>query len=198
MPKRIEIDEEELVRHQNLARTVSTIMANPDARVLVEQAVKKQWPEAKTPALDELKARQDLTSGVESKLDKFLEEQRTKEAKQEQDAKLNQLMKRREDGISTLRKQGWRDSAVKAVETLMDEKGILDPADAAAIYEKQNPPETLMQPGSTGAWNFMETAIASDEADADLKKLIETKGANDMIADTMARKALQEFRGQGR
>ena len=193
MPK-IEIDEEMLVRHQHLAQTVSKLMDNPKARELVEQAVKLEFPNAKTPLLDSKAQQHAVVSGVEKKLDDFIAQQQAERAEREKNDKLAAINKTVEDGMAALKARGWRDAGLKAVREIMDQKGILDPIDAAAIYERDHPPEPLMNPGSSGAWNFLEQQ--SEEPDKDIEKLIESKGQNEFIADKMAREALQDFRGQ--
>jgi hypothetical protein len=78
----------------------------------------------------------------------------------------------------------------------MDAKGILDPEDAALIFERDNPPPPPAMPGGSGPWNFMEP---SPESGDDIKKLIESKGENGLLLDKMVREGLAEVRGtQGR
>ena len=73
--------------------------------------------------------------------------------------------------------------------------GHLDPLDAAAIVEKSMPPQAPVTPGGSGAWNFMDTP---NEGEVDLKKMIETKGAQDRIPEKMAWDAINEMRGTPR
>jgi hypothetical protein len=68
--------------------------------------------------------------------------------------------------------------------------------DAVAIFERRNPPTTPIAPGGSGAWNFMDDA--SGDADADIKKMIETKGNSEALLNSMVNKTLQEVRGTQR
>ena len=77
----------------------------------------------------------------------------------------------------------------------MEERGILDIEVAAAFYEKQNPPQVPATPRGMGGWNFVEQV---NDSEADLKKLLDTRGNNEVLADKMAREALNEFRGATR
>jgi len=195
MGKMVEVDEEQLLRDQRLRALVEKIYAHPEAGVLVEQAAKLVDPNAKTPKLDAKKAVTEPMSAVEKKLEEFIAAQ-TK-AQQERDAenKRNELKTRVDTGIANLRRQGWTDEGIKAVEKLMEDKGILDPLDAAAIYEKHNPPPAPTTP-SGGAWNFPE--IPKDGGDLFEKALLDSKGQNDLIAEREAMNVLNEIRGSRR
>src|SRR5260370_1151126 len=79
-----------------------------------------------------------------------------------------------EDGISKLVAEGWMPDGIAAVRKLMEEKAIIDPAIAAAYYEKTHPPAAPVA-GGGGPWNFIDATAAGGD-DPDWKKLIETKG----------------------
>ncbi len=89
------------------------------------------------------------------------------------------------------------DPGVLKVKAIMEEKGLLDVDDAVAIFERRNPPPAPIAPGGSGAWNFMDDTAAGD-ADADIKKMIETKGNSDALLNTMINKTLGEVRGSRR
>ena len=77
----------------------------------------------------------------------------------------------------------------------MDEKGITDPLDAAAIFERHHPQPAPVEPKGFGAWGFMDNVQDDDKF---VKSLLETKGDVDNVVDREARQALQEFRGPSR
>ncbi len=77
----------------------------------------------------------------------------------------------------------------------MEDKGILDADIAAAYFEKQHPPQAPVTPGGSGAWNFMDMPA---DGDADLKKLVETKGESEQLIQKMAIDALNDVRGASR
>ena len=77
----------------------------------------------------------------------------------------------------------------------MKEKGIVDPLIAAAYVEKMLPPQLPATPSGGTSWNFIEGV---QDGEADLKKLIESKGNYEPLIDKMAHEALSEVRGQVR
>lgn len=192
MSRAVEIDEAEYMKLRQLSGVVNTIMKNPDARKFVEKAHKLVDPNAATPTLDRDAAIVAPVSTLEKKIDDFIASTTKREDEREQNQKLNALKAQHEQGIAKLRRDGWTDDGIKAVEKLMDEKGLLDPLDAAAIHEKAHPPQAVAAPSGVGAWNFAEGIAAEDP----LKKLLDTKGKNDLVADKMASDVLNEFRQQ--
>lgn len=197
MSRRVEIDETELVRHRRLANTVNTILSNPQAKRLVEQAHKLVDPKAATPTLDQDKVVNEPFEAFRKEFSEQLGAIKDTLAESKKISQLDALKRQHDEGISSLRKQGWTDEGIKAVETLMEQKGLLDPLDAAAIYEKAHPPAPPVTPsgGAQGAWNFTE-GVTDDQAD--IKKLLDTKGQNDLIVERMAANVLADVRGSRR
>ena len=197
MPK-VEIDEEDVRRYARLEGAVNTLWANPKARELIQQAQKIVDPNAKTPDLD---AKQQMLAPVEAVTKEFRDyvaKTETEKAEAAKNAKMAEIQGRHAAGIAELRRQKYTDEGIKKIEALMEEKGILDPLDAAAIFERSNPPPTPIAPtgGGVGGWNFAEAT--GDAADAFAKRLMETKGALDGIVEQEARNAIAEVRGQSR
>lgn len=187
----VEIDEAEFRRLSGLNNFASKILANPEAAALLEKAAKTVDPTVKTPRLDQQAAASAPLTEMQKKIDDLQKTITDNAAEAAKNRTLETLQSQRDRGISALRSQGYLDSGIEAVQKLMEEKGILDPLDAAAIYEKNHPPQVVNTPG-TGGWNFMDQV--TDESDADIKKLIETKGELDPHVDQMARKALNDIR----
>lgn len=193
MSKVVEIDEAEFVRLNGLNNFAHRMLQHPEAGKLLEQAGKLVDPNLKTPRLDAAAQQLAPVKTVQEELAALRKQLEDDKANSARDQTLNALRSQRDNGIADLRRQGWTDDGIKGVEKLMEEKGILDPLDAAAIFEKHNPPQSPVMPGSTGGWGFMDN-MTSDDSDADLKKLIETKGEVDSVTDHIARKALHEVR----
>lgn len=193
MSKKVEIDEVDLVRYRDLAQNVQHVMKHPQARLLVQQAHKIVNPDAITPELDTHHQVMAPVKALEKKFDDFISGVGKQAEDNQRAATLANLKAQEERGIAELRRQGWNDEGITAVQKMMSEKGILDPLDAAAIFEKHHPPQQVATPSGTGAWNFAE-GLADDQVD--LKKLLDTKGQNDVVADNMAQTALNEFRTQ--
>jgi hypothetical protein len=188
----VEVDEEQLRRDSVLRATVAKILQDPKAKRLMEQAHKMVDKDAVTPGLDteeKIEAAVGATKAEIEALKKQLAEDREK---REHEAKVGALQKSIEDGIAKLVSEGWMPDGITAVRKLMEDKGIVDPAIAAAYYEKTHPAPAPVA-GGGGPWNFIEASAAGD--DPDWKKLIETKGENDAIVDKMARDALNDMRG---
>ena len=189
-----EIDEAELVRLKKLEQQVGAILKMPGARKKLAAAVKDVNPK------DPLAAEADVVDPVDQRfaaVEQLLADERKAredgEAKRVQDNKFAELATTKTRGIAALRADRWTDDGIKGVEKLMEKKGILDPLDAAAIYEKQHPPQMPIVPaGGSGSWNFMAPPA---ETETDLKALIETKGENIALVDKMAWGAIQEVRG---
>ena len=190
----VEIDEAELARLRSVETRVGALLKNPGARKKLAAAVKDVNPKdplaAEADAVDPVEQR---FADLQAQLAAEKKAREDSEAKRTQDATLAGLAKVRTDGIAALRAEKWTDAGIAAVEKLMEEKGILDPLDAAAIYERAHPPTVPIAPTSgSGGWNFM-AAPAEDQTD--LKSLIETKGESIPLVDKMAWDAIQEVRG---
>ena len=193
MARLVEIDEDEFNRLKSLHGVASAIYANPKARLKLEEAQKMVNPNAATPALDELTARNEPIEGVNKRLaelEKTLAEER---ATHEREQKLSGIKAMQNEGFAKLRQQHFTTDGITAIEKLMEEKGILDPLDAAAIFEKHNPPQQVATPGGgSGGWNFLD---AVGDSDVDLKRLIETKGESEPLLNKMVNESLNDIRG---
>lgn len=188
----VEISEEDFLRTNKLRETVQTILSNPKAKLLVQEATRMVYPNAVTPELDQQKTQSTVAQDFEA----FKKEIAEKEAKRDAEAKLHAFNQQHEAGFDKLRRErGFTDAGVAEIRKIMEEKGILDHEIAADHWEKQHPPQDITRPG-TGAWNF--TQMAQGDEDADLKKLIESKGENGQLLDKMAHEALMDVRGQPR
>jgi hypothetical protein len=195
MAKLVEIDETELLRSQQLRATVEKILAHPEGRELVERAHKLVDPNAKTPALDAKKVVTEPIEQIRSEMTEFFKKQNEANEKREAEANRAAIQSKVDAGLAKLKRDGWTPEGIKAVEALMEEKGLLDPLDAADLYEKRNPPAMPATP-SGGSWNFPE--IPKDGGDAYEKALLDSKGSNDLIAERQAMEVLNEIRGARR
>ena len=194
--KTVEVDEEDLVRSEQLRNTLGAIMRNPKAKLLAQQAHKLVDPNAITPELDAATAQNDSISGAEKKINEFIAAQEKRDADKAEADRLAKLNSDFESGRRSLKSQKWTDDGIKKLEEFMEQKGILDHEIAAAAFEKLHPPPTPVTPGGSGSWNFLD--LPTEGADADLQKLIESKGENSALIDKMAHEAINEVRGQSR
>jgi len=195
MARLVEIDEEELYRLRGIHGVASKIYADPKARLLLEQAQKMIDPNARTPALEQRAQIDEPIEAVRKQLLEVTARLDEEKASREREQKLAGIKDMQMKGFSKLRQQHFTDEGISAVEKIMEEKGILDPLDAAAIFEKHNPPQQVATPGGSGGWNFMDSVA---DGEADLKRLIETKGESEPLLNKMVNETLSDLRGVAR
>lgn len=179
-----------------LRNVAGKIVAKPESRRLLEQAQKLVDPNAATPMLDEEARTRAPVEALEKTLNDKLAALDKERADEKREANLAAIAQRQTAGLAQLRKQGYTDEGVAAVQKLMEDKGLLDVDDAVAIFERANPPQMPSTPqgGMTGtAWGF---ADVNDQSDKLIQELIGSKGQNDSVTDRMAANALQDFRSR--
>ena len=191
----VEIDEVELLRLRKQDSTVHALMQNPKAKRKIFEAYKEHDPNARIPELEREEAARAPVSALETTVAELKKQIADDKAEREKNEKLGSLHGSIEQGKVELRRAGWTDEGIAAVEKVMEEKGTTDIAMAAAYYEKLHPPQLPSTPRGHGAWNFTEEVA---DGEADLKRLLATRGDNEIAVDKMAREALNEFRGAGR
>lgn len=195
MALRDDLTEADIQRLVKQDRTIQSLWSNPKAKKKILEAYKEHDPSAKIPELEIEEAARAPVMALEQTVKDLQKQMADDKAEREKEAKLNTLSTSVEKGRQKLRAEGWTDEGIAAVDKLMEERGILDVEMAAAYYEKQNPPQAPANPRGVGAWNFVEQV---QDNEADLKKLLESKGGNESLSDKMARDALNEFRGATR
>lgn len=191
----VEIDEVELLRLRKQDATVHALLANPKAKRKIFEAYKEHDPNARIPELEIEEAARAPVVELQKQVQTLTKKIEDDEAERKKNASLTALNGNIEKGKAKLRKDGWTDEGLAALDKVMEERGILDVEVAAAFYEKQNPPATPATPRGVGGWNFVDQV---QESDVDLKQLLDSKGNNEALADKMAREALNEFRGASR
>lgn len=193
---KVEIDEIEYTQNKQLRDTVAKLMAHPKAAVLVEEARKLVEPEAPTPRLDQHKLIHEPVEAVRGEIAALRKELAEEKAKTEHEAKLTALQRKIESGNASLLKEGWTSDGLKKLDEFREKEGIIDPVLAAAAYERLHGAQTTpAQPtnGGFGAWNF---ASPPKEGEDFVKKLLESKGENDMVVEAEAKKIISDFRGR--
>jgi len=194
MAKIVELDEDEYNRMKALQGVAAKIVANPNARKMLEQAHKLVEPNAPTPLLDQEKAQLEPLNAIKTELTTEIEKLRKEREDEKREATLAAIAQRQQTGLAKLRREGYTDEGVAAVQKLMEDKGLLEVEDAVAIFEKANPPKTPSTPsgGMTGtAWGFADSTESTDKS---IQDLIASKGQNESLVDRMASQALNEFR----
>lgn len=192
----VEIDEADLLRLRRNSDTVNSMLKSPSAKRKLLQALKEVKPD--DPAVKELEqpdpteVRFDALEKRNAELAKQIEDDKTT---RERDGKLSVIKAEQDAGFALLRQDKWTDEGIEKVRKVMEEKGILDVAIAAKWIESQMPPQNPVVPGGGSSWNFMDMPT---DGDADLKKLVESKGENEQLLRKMAHEAISEVRGSPR
>lgn len=190
-----EIDEVELIRLRKQDQTVQTLWGNPKARRKIQEAIKDADPNARFPELELEEAARAPVQALETRFSELEKKIGDDAAEREKNAKLTALTNQVEAGKAKLRKDGWTDDGIAAVEKVMEERGIVDVEIAAAYYEKLHPPQAPITP-RTGGWDFAQP----DQSNEYEKALTANKNAaeNDHLVMSEAMKVLNDIRGARR
>lgn len=198
----VEVDELQLQQSNKLKQTVESWLKNPKARRKVLEAQKLVDPKAEIPELDEpdpIEALRAESSAQIAALQKKIDDDA---AARERDGRIQQLQSLKDTGIKRLREQRYTDDGIKAVEKIMEEKGILDPLDAAAIFERDHPPQMpVAQSGGSGSWNFGELPSSTEDADEKYVDQLLKAGKNGLSDGALSQRISQtigEVRGVAR
>lgn len=192
---KIEVDEGEYNAMVALRGVATKIASNPQARKIFESAHKLVDPNASTPLTDQEAQQLAPVKEIEKKFSDELAALKKEREDEKKERTLGEIADRQTKALAQLRRDGYTDEGVAAIQKLMETKGLLDVDDAVAIFERQNPPPTPVTPvGGIGSWGFSDLSTESDES---IKALISSKGEGgqaDQIIDRMARTAIQEYR----
>jgi len=196
-----EVSELELQQNSKLKQTFETWLKNPKARRKVLEAQKIVDPKADIPELDEPDPLEAIKKESDEKIAALQKQIEDDKAARERDGRLAQLQALKDNGIAKLREKRYTDDGIKAVEKIMEEKGILDPLDAAAIFERDHPPQAPIQQTGTGGWNFGELPSATDDADDKYVDSLLKAGKNGLSDGALSQRIAQtinEVRGNAR
>lgn len=188
----IEVDEEQVRRDGALRATMAKMLGNPKAKALVEEAYKVVDPNAPTPQLDAQRMVSDAVSSTRAEVDALKKQYADDKAAAEQSTRMSAFENKVENGFAKLRAQGVTKEGIEGVKKIMEDEGIANPEIAWNHFEKLHPPQAPVM-ASTGSWNFIEAP--ADGTNADLKRLVETKGESNSVIDKLAFEALNEVRG---
>jgi hypothetical protein len=121
-------------------------------------AEKASNPKADIPELDEPDPIEEIKKELAEKTAALEKKLADSEASRDQEKKLSAISQMQEAGYAKLRReQKYTDEGLKALKEIMDQKGILDPLDAAAIFERDHPPPPPVSPRASGSsWNFAD------------------------------------------
>ena len=162
----VEVDELQLQQNNRLRQTFDKWLANPKAKRKILEAQKIVDPKADIAEEELADPIEEIKASTAKEIADLKKEIADDKARRDTDGRIAQLQMLKDNGIKKLRAEHrYMDDAVKAVEKIMEEKGILDPLDAAAIYERDHPPQAPIQQSGSGAWNFGDLPTSTDDAD---------------------------------
>ncbi len=190
----IEIDEGEYKRLSALAQTAQAIYQHPEGRLMLEKAEKLVNPKAATPALDAHAAQIAPLEEINKKIGELTEMIGKDKADRETQAKIDQVAKMQEDAFARLRNNsGYTEAGIERVKAIMAEKGILDPVDAAIIWERREPQNQIATPTGSNSVPLIEKLQSNQ--DESIKQLFETRGESPAALEKLIQGALEEVRG---
>ena len=197
----VEVDELQLQQSNKLRQTMEGWLKNPKARRKVLEAQKIVDPKAEIPELDEPDPIEALRAESDKKIADLQKKIDDDAAARERDGRIAQLQTLKDNGIAKLREQRYTDDGIKAVEKIMEDKGILDPLDAAAIFERDHPPQAPVQQTGSGHWNFGELPSSTDDVDDKYVESLLKAGKNGISDGALSQRIAQtitEVRGSAR
>lgn len=197
----VEVDEVQLQQSHQLRKTFDTWLRNPKAKRKILEAQKLVDPKADIPELDEVDPIEEIRASTAKEIAELKKQLEDKDAARERDGRIAQLQAMKDTGIKKLREGRYTDEGIKAVEKIMEEKGILDPLDAAAIFERDHPPQAPVQQSGTGSWNFGELPSSTDDADEKYVDQLLKGGKNGISDGALSQRISQtinEVRGNAR
>lgn len=173
-----EISQQELNLLRSAHALMDQLMGHPKTKRDIQKLVKTIHPNVTTD--DELA--EPLVGPIKEELNAL------KKWKQEQeDAKIEAQFT---GSFSQLKKDGWTDEGIEKLKKLMVDRQIPDVDAAAALFEKQNPPERELAPAiRSNDWNI------GDKDDDKYKRLLDDP---DRFARDEAAKVLNEVQKNGR
>lgn len=153
---RVEVDEVELAKLQAGYALLDKAMRNPKTRRDTERVLKQIEPNVQTTE-DMAAPYVEQVTKLEKKFDEFLDGFKSEKI----DARLN-------DEFGQLRKSGWTDEGLEKLKKFQIDRSIPSPLDAAAAWERVNPPPKPQTPSSFSPSSW---GIGSQDADDSMKLL---------------------------
>ena len=192
MPK-IEVEETDFLKGQNLRRTVEKMLANPKSAKLLKLAETEIDPSITHPELEMERVVEERVGALAKTVTDFITESKTQREKDESERRLDKLATSIDAGIAKLRsEEGLTDEGEKALRELMVKKGETDVFDAWAVFQRHNPPPPPAAPSSGRMFDVISAAKSGD--DEFIKGMIESRGDNQALVDKVAWDAINEVR----
>lgn len=198
----VEVDELQLQQSNKLRQTVEGWLKHPKAKRKILEAQKIVDPKADIPELDEPDPIEEIKVATSKEIADLKKQIEDDKVARERDGRIAQLQTLKDAGIKKLRSEHrYDDIGIQAVEKIMEEKGILDPLDAAAIFERDHPPQVPVSQSGSGGWNFGELPSGTEDADDKYVDSLLKGGKNGISDGALSQRIAQtinEVRGSAR
>lgn len=199
MPEIVQVDPARLKQLEGFEAVLNKIGNDKDARALFLQARKKIDPNAVIPEIDAAAPVNAAIETISKKIDTFLEGQAKAEAARKEREAVDSFNSNWESTKRAVQdREGYFDETIKEIEKLAQERQLPDFEAAAALWDKNHPPQTLATPSGFGPWGMFGNAGSADtEAHQKaMKTLIETHGEDQGVLSNLIQMGLAEARGQ--
>lgn len=191
----VEIDETQLGSLQTIAKITQGLLNNPKTRKAYLETVKAAHPNIPIPEIDAAAPINSEISGLKTamtefmgKIEKTFDDERTERVRRGVDRAV-------EDGRSLMRKRGYTEEGIKAVEDMMSAEGIGDYNNALKIYEHDHPLASPGRPGRTNIFEFIDESAKPAEKQAEyIKDLMATRGDDENVLNRQISTVLNEVR----
>jgi len=185
----MEVDEADYNVKSSAKALFDRIGNNPKTRAGLHALIKEVDPSVVIPEYEAKQAALSETESLRKEIDglkKGMSEKEEAAQQKELEKKFESIVR---DGRSKLRKLGYTDEGIEAVEKLMEAEGLANYDHAEAVYAKKNPAkEEMVAPVNfSKAWDIAKPA----ESDADHKLLMSDP---DAFSRKMVNEVLNEFR----
>lgn len=191
---KIEVDETEYAKLQNVTNVMNRMLSNPESRKRVLEAHKIMNPNAIVPEIDSAKPLNDAIAAIADEVKKVAKSVEDDKVEREQVARRAEFDNKWSAGKAQARKAGYTDEGLKALEEYMAEKGVLDHEVAMPSFERTHP---LPAPVASSRQDFDAFQAISD-TNADMKRLVETQGQDPSTVRNLVSKTLADVRSGGR
>lgn len=191
---KIEIDETEYAKLQNVGNVLSRMLSNPDSRKKVLEAHKITNPNAIVPEIDATKPINDALAAISEEVKKVAKSVEDDKIEREQTARRTEFDNKWSAGKAAARKAGYTDDGLKALEEYMADKGVLDHEVAMPAFERTHPLPTQVTASREGFDAFQ----AINDTNEEMKRLVETQGQDPSTVRNLISKTLADVRSGGR
>jgi hypothetical protein len=164
-----EIDEATWQAHQQVMRFAQTALADPTKRKTLLAWDEQFNPDKKHPELHAPDPTSEALTAIQADLAKLREETAAEKAARAEAEAQAKLRREWDAGRQIAREAGFTTEGIRAVEELMEKRGIADWEAGLALYNKLNPPAEVVANGSSN-WDLFGPET---QESPDMKGLIE-------------------------